>query len=63
MLVVNHNGWTVSVLCAVPGEFVVADDAKVDYLFFVGCSGAFDSRSRQTALALARIWLAVAIAC
>jgi Fe-S oxidoreductase len=35
---------------------VMADDAKVDYLFFVGCSGAFDSRSRQTALALAKIF-------
>jgi len=28
----------------------------VDYLFFVGCSGAFDSRNRQTSLALARIF-------
>jgi Fe-S oxidoreductase len=35
---------------------VMADDARVDYLFFVGCSGALDSRSRQTALALARIF-------
>jgi len=35
---------------------VLADDAKVDYLFFVGCSGALDSRSRQTSLALAKIF-------
>jgi Fe-S oxidoreductase len=35
---------------------VMADDAKVDYLFFVGCSGALDSRSRQTTLALAKIF-------
>jgi len=35
---------------------IVADDVKVDYLFFVGCSGAFDSRNRQTSLALARIF-------
>ena len=30
---------------------ILADDTKVDYLFFVGCSGAFDSRNRRTALA------------
>lgn len=35
---------------------ILADDAKVDYLFFVGCSGAFDSRSRKTSLALAKIF-------
>jgi len=35
---------------------VLAYDTKVEYLFFVGCSGAFDSRNRQTALALAAIF-------
>jgi Fe-S oxidoreductase len=35
---------------------VLADDVQVEYLFFVGCSGAFDSRNRQTAAALARIF-------
>jgi Fe-S oxidoreductase len=35
---------------------VLADDTKVDYLFFVGCAGALDSRSRQTSLALAEIF-------
>ena len=35
---------------------VLADDTKVDYLFFVGCSGALDARSRQTSLALAKIF-------
>jgi Fe-S oxidoreductase len=35
---------------------VLSDDSKVDYLFFVGCFGSLDSRSRQTALALARIF-------
>ena len=35
---------------------VLADDTKVDYLFFVGCSGALDSRNRQTSLALAKIF-------
>lgn len=35
---------------------VLADDTKVDYLFFVGCSGALDFRSRQTSLALATLF-------
>lgn len=43
------------------GIKVLADDMKVDYLFFVGCSGAFDSRSRQTAQALAKIFTAAGL--
>jgi Fe-S oxidoreductase len=35
---------------------ILADDVKVEYLLFVGCSGSFDSRSRQTSLALAKIF-------
>jgi Fe-S oxidoreductase len=35
---------------------ILADDVRVEYLFFVGCSGAFDSRNRQTSLALAKIF-------
>ncbi len=34
---------------------ILVDNATVEYLFFVGCSGAFDSRNRQTSLALAKI--------
>ena len=40
---------------------VLADGATVDYLFFVGCSGSFDSRSRQTSLALAKIFNAAGL--
>jgi Fe-S oxidoreductase len=40
---------------------VLADDVKVDYLFFVGCSGAFDSRTRQTSLAVAKILTAAGL--
>jgi Fe-S oxidoreductase len=40
---------------------VLADDVRVEYLFFVGCSGAFDSRSRQTSVALARIFNAAGL--
>jgi Fe-S oxidoreductase/nitrate reductase gamma subunit len=29
--------------------------AKTDYLFYVGCAGAFDARNRQTTLSVARI--------
>ena len=35
---------------------VLTEDVKVEYLFFVGCSGAFDSRSRKTTQALAKIF-------
>jgi Fe-S oxidoreductase len=38
------------------GIKVLADDVRVEYLFFVGCSGAFDSRNRHTSLALAKIF-------
>ncbi len=34
---------------------VLADGAKVDYLFYVGCAGAFDSRARQVSTALSKI--------
>ena len=40
---------------------ILADDVKVEYLFFVGCSGAFDSRNRQTSLALAKIFTAAGL--
>jgi Fe-S oxidoreductase len=40
---------------------MLADDVKVEYLFFVGCSGAFDSRNRQTALALSKIFNAAGL--
>lgn len=35
---------------------VLTEDVKVEYLFFVGCAGAFDSRSRKTTQALAKIF-------
>lgn len=34
---------------------VLSDGAKVDYLFYVGCAGAFDSRARQVSVALSKI--------
>jgi len=34
---------------------ILSEDADVEYLFFVGCAGAFDSRNRQTATAVAEI--------
>lgn len=34
---------------------------KTEYLFFVGCAGAFDARSRQTTLAIARILSAAGV--
>ncbi|MBI1388684.1 MAG: 4Fe-4S dicluster domain-containing protein [bacterium] len=34
---------------------IVKEDAPADYLFFVGCSGAYDSRARGIALAMAKI--------
>ena len=34
---------------------ILSDGAKVDYLFFVGCAGAFDSRNRQVAVAVSHI--------
>lgn len=37
------------------------DAAKTDYLFFVGCAGAFDARNRRTTLAVARILNAAGI--
>jgi Fe-S oxidoreductase len=40
---------------------ILADDVTVEYLFFVGCAGAFDSRSRQTAIALAKIFNAAGL--
>ncbi len=40
---------------------VLADDVSVEYLFFVGCAGAFDSRNRQTTLALTRIFNAAGL--
>ena len=40
---------------------ILTNDVDVEYLFFVGCSGSFDSRNRQTALALAKIFNAAGI--
>lgn len=40
---------------------ILSEDAKVDYLFYVGCSGAFDSRNRQTSLALAKLFNAAGL--
>ncbi len=37
------------------------DADKTEYLFFVGCAGAFDARSRRTTLAIARILSAAGI--
>ncbi len=34
---------------------ILSHGARVEYLFFVGCSGAFDSRNRQVTLALTKI--------
>lgn len=34
----------------------LTDHGNVEYLFFVGCAGAFDSRNRQTTVALAEIF-------
>lgn len=34
---------------------ILSHGAHVEYLFFVGCSGAFDSRNRQVTLALTKI--------
>ena len=34
---------------------ILADGAEVEYLFYVGCAGAFDSRNRQVTVALTRI--------
>jgi ferredoxin len=34
---------------------ILADGAEVEYLFFVGCAGAFDSRNRQVTTALTTI--------
>ena len=31
------------------------EDGKTDYLFYVGCAGAFDARNRRTTLSLAKI--------
>ena len=31
------------------------ESGKTDYLFYVGCAGAFDARNRQTTLSIARI--------
>lgn len=33
----------------------MADDPKVDYLFWVGCAGSFDDRSRKVSTSLVRI--------
>lgn len=35
---------------------ILSHGARVDYLFFVGCSGSFDSRNRQVTLALTKIF-------
>lgn len=40
---------------------VLGNEVKVEYLFYVGCSGAFDSRNRQTSLALAKIFNAAGL--
>ena len=34
---------------------VIEDGSKVDYLFYVGCAGAFDSRARQVSVAMTKI--------
>jgi Fe-S oxidoreductase len=34
---------------------VLSDGVKADYLFYVGCAGAFDSRARQVTVALTKI--------
>ena len=40
---------------------ILADDADVEYLFYVGCAGAFDSRNRQTTIALSKIFNAAGL--
>jgi len=35
---------------------ILSHGAKVEYLFYVGCSGSFDSRSRQVTTALTKIF-------
>ncbi len=34
---------------------ILGDDVKAEYLFFVGCAGAFDTRSRQVTHSVSRI--------
>ena len=40
---------------------ILADDADVEYLFYVGCAGAFDSRNRQTSIALSKVFNAAGL--
>jgi Fe-S oxidoreductase len=40
---------------------VMGDDVTFEYLFYVGCSGAFDSRNRQTCVALSKIFNAAGL--
>jgi len=37
------------------GVKTLAEDASVEYLFYVGCSGSFDDRGKKVAVALTRI--------
>ena len=34
---------------------IMADDADVDYLFWVGCAGSFDDRSKKVSTSLVKI--------
>lgn len=40
---------------------LVEQDKKIDYLFYVGCSGAYDSRSRSISVAMSRILKAAGV--
>ncbi len=43
------------------GIKTLAEDPKVDYLFYVGCSGSFDDRGKKVSVAFARILQAAGV--
>ncbi len=43
------------------GVKTLADDATVEYLFYVGCSGSFDERGKKVAVSLAKILRAAGV--
>jgi len=56
----NSNPWGIGAhlrqdWAAELGVKTLAEDADVEYLFYVGCSGSFDDRGKRVAIALAKI--------
>lgn len=56
----NSNPWGVGASLRADwakdlGIKTLAEDATVEYLFYVGCSGSFDDRGKKVAVALSRI--------